>query len=449
MADTFYDLERIFELMARLDWSGDQLHDYRTARLRDLLRHAVDHSSWYRKSLDGLNPDTAELTDLATLPVLTKQDLMNNWDNIVTVPGMTLTDCRRHFDALPEAPVLNDFLLDGRAINSTGGTSGLQAIVLRDQKEWIETFFAMIRWSLRAMIESGDQSSAIPVVAGIAGDCSRHLGTAMSLALGSELVPISLPLQEQCTRLEAMAPQVLAGYSSGVARVAKAAIAGKLTINPESISCTSECLTDEFRKLLGKAWPDARIINSYGTTECGMIATSSGKDETLYVNEDFFVVEGINEDRALTPKGKTSHCVAVTCLEARALPLIRYELQDRIAFSTEPSPEGLPQARIQSIGGRTSDWLKWGTKEVHPYAFTAPLTDDPAVDIYQVCQTTGGADIKIVPSGIADLDEERLTGEIKKGLCEAGAPSNLTITCVDDIPRVGDGQKHRTMIPLD
>ena len=52
----------------------------RTAALRALLTTAVERSSWHRRRLEGL--DITSLSDRAIvdLPVMTKTDLMDNFD---------------------------------------------------------------------------------------------------------------------------------------------------------------------------------------------------------------------------------------------------------------------------------------------------------------------------------------------------------------------------------
>ena len=70
------------------------------------------------------------------------------------------------------------------------------------------------------------------------------------------------------------------------------------------------------------------------------------------------------------------------------------------------------------------------------------------MDLYQVRQTPDGAEILVIPTGTARLDEKRLLDEIAGGLQRAGVLSPvLSLTCVDEIPRVGVGQKHRTIVP--
>jgi phenylacetate-CoA ligase len=56
----------------------------RRDRLRDLLRTARASSPWHRDRLAGVDPDGFEEADLAGLPPMTKDDLMANWDGVVT-----------------------------------------------------------------------------------------------------------------------------------------------------------------------------------------------------------------------------------------------------------------------------------------------------------------------------------------------------------------------------
>jgi len=450
MPDLSYDLAFTLRLLERIDWSAERLARHRTERLRVLLRHAADGSPFWRKRLDGLDPEAATLDDLARIPVLHKEDLMAHWDEIVTVPGLSLEACRRHLASLPPDPAPDDFVLRGCLVFSTGGTTGRQAIVARTPAEWKATNYTQVRWAIRRLLADGVTLDPNVVQAGVLGDTPRHYAGVLTRATGIQPVPVSIPLAEQCARLEAMKPEVLTGYPSALVRLARAAIAGGLRIEPITISLAGECLTGEIRGLLRAAWPQARIFNVYGSTESGLVASSTGGDDPcLYVNDDFFAIEPLDDCGTPVAPGESGETLAVTCLESRSLPLIRYELTDRVTLASEPSPEGLAFTRIARLEGRTCDWLRWGDAEAHPYTFTTPLTDDPAVGLYQVRQTAGGAEVLVVPTGAARLDRERLLGEIARGLRAAGVPSpTLSLTCVEEIPRVGAGQKHRSFVPF-
>jgi phenylacetate-CoA ligase len=55
-------------LVARLDWSAERLAEHRTARLRELLRVAVDRSPWHRHRLAGVDVDRITEAELVDLP---------------------------------------------------------------------------------------------------------------------------------------------------------------------------------------------------------------------------------------------------------------------------------------------------------------------------------------------------------------------------------------------
>ncbi len=70
-------------LLERLDWSAELLATHRQAELRRLVRVAKDLSPWHRKRLSNVDPDEVDEPMLAELPVMTKNDLMTNFDEIV------------------------------------------------------------------------------------------------------------------------------------------------------------------------------------------------------------------------------------------------------------------------------------------------------------------------------------------------------------------------------
>ena len=78
------------EHVQRLRWPAERLRQERRDRLRDLLAWAKSSSPWHRDRLAGVDPGGFEEADLAGLPPMTKDDLMANWDGVVTDPRLTL-----------------------------------------------------------------------------------------------------------------------------------------------------------------------------------------------------------------------------------------------------------------------------------------------------------------------------------------------------------------------
>lgn len=82
----------------RLTWPLTRLHRLRDERLRALLRTAQAGSSWHRQRLAGIDADTVTGADLAAIPTMTKADVMEHWDEIVTDPRLTLELAETHLE---------------------------------------------------------------------------------------------------------------------------------------------------------------------------------------------------------------------------------------------------------------------------------------------------------------------------------------------------------------
>lgn len=109
-------------------------------RLRRLVRYTMQHSPFYAKLYKGINPDTFRLQDL---PPINKQTLMENFDDIITEPGLKLRDIETWISE--EKPL--DVTLNNRyKVFKTSGSSGKAAIIVYDIKEiWKSTAYEIAR----------------------------------------------------------------------------------------------------------------------------------------------------------------------------------------------------------------------------------------------------------------------------------------------------------------
>jgi len=73
-----------------LTWPLERLHRLRDERLRALLRAAKARSPWHGKRLAGVDVDAVTGADLTGIPTMTKTDVMEHWDEIVTDRRLTL-----------------------------------------------------------------------------------------------------------------------------------------------------------------------------------------------------------------------------------------------------------------------------------------------------------------------------------------------------------------------
>ena len=82
----------------RLRWDAGRLAAERERRLRELLVWAADRSPFWRERLAGRDLASVTESDLPSLPVLTRAEMMAEFDRVVTVPGLTLARVQQHLD---------------------------------------------------------------------------------------------------------------------------------------------------------------------------------------------------------------------------------------------------------------------------------------------------------------------------------------------------------------
>jgi hypothetical protein len=85
-ADIFAGLPAHFQ---RMGLAPDQLRDWQRDRLRRLLAAAIRHSAFHASRLRGIDPARFELADLPSLPVMTKTQMMDHFDEVIS--GRLLT----------------------------------------------------------------------------------------------------------------------------------------------------------------------------------------------------------------------------------------------------------------------------------------------------------------------------------------------------------------------
>src|SRR5262245_21081717 len=105
------------EMFARLGWTAEQLCAGRQVGLRAMLAHAKARSPWHGRRLAGVEVDRVTEADLRALPVMTKDDLMAHFDEIVTDPRLHRDVVETHLAGL----TTDAYLLDEYHVCASGG----------------------------------------------------------------------------------------------------------------------------------------------------------------------------------------------------------------------------------------------------------------------------------------------------------------------------------------
>src|SRR4051812_7863857 len=94
------------ELIARTTWDHARIRRHQRERLDALLRHAAAHSPFHADRLAGLDPSDLGPEDLSALPVMTKAELMAEFDDVVTDRRVTRAAAEDALAAVDDEPAV-------------------------------------------------------------------------------------------------------------------------------------------------------------------------------------------------------------------------------------------------------------------------------------------------------------------------------------------------------
>jgi phenylacetate-CoA ligase len=453
-ADIFTGLP---ERISRLGWDAARLRDWQRDRLRAMLSHAIARSGFHASRLRGIDPARFELADLASLPVMTKTQLMNAFDDVATDKRLNRAAAERALAATSGEPVP---LPGGHLCMATGGSSGQRGIFGYDLAAVAEVVTMIFRTRIVALSAAGGGTTegdlpgriAVPAqlphstVAMVGAPSAVH-GTMFvpSLLAGSPIsfvhAPVTLPLAEITRRLNELRPDALFGYPTMLASLAAEQRAGRLAIAPQLVNSTAEMLLPGFRAAIRSAF-GAPIMNTFATSE-GLIGSSWPDEEIITLATDGCIVELVDTRYRPVPAGTPSARVLITNLYNYLQPLIRYELSD--SFTRQPDRATHGHMRVL-VEGRSDEILRYAGAEVHPLALRTVLLATPEVLDYQAIQTANGVQVSALLERPCDLG--LLAGRLRAALARAGlADAEVAVEAVRALPRHPETGKLRRVIP--
>lgn len=435
------------EHLERLTWSATRLSEERSERLRGLVATAKARSSWHAGRLAGIDPTTLDEDGLSRLPIMTKPDLMANFDAIVTDPRVTLAKANAHIANLSSDQY---FLGDLHAVAS-GGSSGTRGVFVWGWEAWATAQRSLLRRQLSDRLRDPELAASPPVAMFVGTENAAHYTSALAETFTTPAVtvhrfPLTLPLTEIVAGLNHADGDSLAAYPSMLAELVAEARAGRLTIRPRRIVTMAEPLLPEIRAAAETVW-DAPIANLWGTSEGGITAIGCFQDSGLHLCDDLLIIEPIDAQANPVPPGVASDRILLTNLFNPILPLIRYEITDEITVLEEPCACGSEHRRVSDIQGRSDDVFHYGDgSSVHPHIFRSVLARTAAISEYQVQQREHGALVLLRSAG--EPDTEAIAQAITAVLARAGH-ARLTVDArvVQTLPRTAVGKLQR-FVPL-
>src|SRR5262245_54067948 len=104
---------------------------------------------------------------------------------------------------------------------------------------------------------------------------------------------------------------------------------------PARIFTSAVVLSGAARRTIEDVWGQ-RVFDQYAATEAGIIAAECAEHRELHILEDQIILEAVDERNRPVPLGAEGDKVLITTLFSRTLPLIHYELHDRVRLAMNP-----------------------------------------------------------------------------------------------------------------
>jgi len=401
----------------------DDLRKLQMRRLRQQLIDAYRYVPFYRHRMTeaGLTPlDIRTSEDLCLLPVLTKRDIQDHQDLLVSsnVPP------------------------NKREQNQTGGSTGNPLQFFVDRERFDSRMASTMRHNAWAGLRIGDWYAHL---FGSRFDLGDHPDA--TAGWRQKLLYRNLPLHTAAVTealmmkyvevLRKYRPKYMVSSTQSALMFAEFCNANDIhDITFESMIVTAEMLLPGKREILEEIFR-GKVFDRYGSREVGVIASECEYHSGLHVNADALIVEVDAAPNLPAGMGR----VLVTDLLNRSMPLIRYEIGDLASLDTDmrcPCGRSLPL--IGKIQGRTSDFLRLPSGRMIAGPSLALLAADMR-DVRQVQFIQPDAThvtLKIVAgNGYSQHTEEELRRRMQPYLEQE---SSLTIVTTDSIPSEPSGK---------
>lgn len=354
-------------------WEPGRLREFQLGKLRPLVDHAFTTSPFYRERLGacGFRPgDLTSLDQLAGLPILTKQDIQEQRDRILS-------------SAHPLAGLVTD---------RTGGSTGRPLVFHRTRDRDFSRRAATIRhdrWT------GWDIGHRVAYIWGHRGDLARRgswLNAQRQRFLDRRIILDTSSLTAESfesfrKRLLEFRPLIYIAYANAAYLYALyLEKAGRSEYHrPRAIITSAEVLDPDRRATIERVL-GCPVFNRYGSRETSVIASECAAHDGLHLCAESLLVEFVKDGRAAAP-GEQGR-VLVTDLDNPAMPFIRYEIGD-VGAPAAPGPcrcgRGLP--RMEVAAGRVTDFL------VTP---EGTIVSGASLTIYLIAKAPGIAQAQII-----------------------------------------------------
>jgi phenylacetate-coenzyme A ligase PaaK-like adenylate-forming protein len=456
---------RTRQLAALPRYSPGRIAALQEARWQRLLRHAAVHSPFYRHRLRGLDPGRCRPADV---PVLTKAEMMDHFDDLVTDRRIRLAAVEGF---LADPGNLGRFYLGRYAVAHTSGSQGRPAVVVQEGPDILLGAQAQMArgqvrlpgslpWLVWHRLRHPGRLAVVTQKPGFypTGSAFAYLHAAGLPFLKLLRLSVFDPVEETVARLNAFGPEFLSGYTSALEALAREEAEGRLRLRPDhggrlrGVTNVSEPLPAACRAFLEETF-GVHVSDHYGMAECMALTSGCPFFGGSHVNADLALLEVVDDHYRPVPAGTPGTRVLVTNLTNLVQPIIRYDVGDVVTLSPRPCPCSSPLPLVQAVGGRTKErfWIEASGKvrEIPYYLFLAALHHCTELAEHQVVQTGRNRFVvRVAPRPGKAVAPQRVRALVQQSVEVEGLAHLLAVDVevVPEIPRdPGSGKLKRAV----
>jgi phenylacetate-CoA ligase len=313
-------------------WCLKKKLDFQLKELVGFIKYTVENSNFYSKLYEGIDIDSiCSLEDLKKLPIVDKEMLRQNIDDVFTIPHK------------------------GSVEGHTGGTTGKSLVVLFTPEDMmkrmamLDHFKARVGFKHRKMKRATFNGKHI-----IPPNQKRKVFWRYNAAC-KQMIYSSFHLTEENMKyyvesLNEFKPHAIDGFFMSMCDVAGYIERHniELVFTPVAIFPTSETLTKSGRELLERVFK-CKVYDQYASSEGAPFVTECINQE-LHMELASGVFEHLEDN---------SNEILITSFTTHGTPLIRYRIGDSMNFSVPKTicKCGMGTPVVKEIQGRKLDFL--------------------------------------------------------------------------------------------
>ncbi len=348
--------------------SKEEIKAFQEERLKEMLKYVYANSKFYRQLFENNKIDIKEiktLEDLTKIPVTTKNDLQQRFDDFLCV----------------ERKKIIDFV-------TTSGTMGNPVTFAMTNND-----LERLAYNEYISFSCADSTDEDVFQLMVTMDKRFMAGMAYFLGLrrlGAGIIRVGPGSPElQFESINRYKPTGLITVPSFIPKLIEYAEKNGIDYKNSSIKkavCIGEPIRDNNFELntLGKKikdkW-DIKLYSTYASTEMGTAFTECSAGKGGHHHPEMIIVEFLDDNNQPVAENEPGE-VTITTLGVEAMPLLRFKTGDICYHYSEPCSCGRNTIRLGPVIGRKQQMIKFKGTTIYPPALYDVLTEIDCVQNY-------------------------------------------------------------------